>query len=102
MIKNSCESKNTGILVKNKRENIFTDNEINKTIKEIVFLKNKKILLHEIYAFTGGLKNERVNNGKNIKSLKIESTNAIKPFIDEPVKMYLNAIGKERLLTATE
>jgi len=102
MIKNSCESKNTGILVKNKRKNIFTNNEINKTIKEIVFLKNKKILLNDIYDFTGGLKNEIDNNEKNIKSLKIKATKAIKPFIDDPVKMYLKAIGKERLLTATE
>ena len=102
MIKNSCESKNTGILVKNKRKNIFTNNEINKTIKEIDFLKNKKILLDDIYDFTGSLKNEIDNNEKNIKSLKIKATKAIKPFIDDPVKMYLKTIGKERLLTATE
>ena len=102
MIKNSCESKNTGILVKNKRKNIFTNNEINKTIKEIDFLKNKKILLDDIYDFTGSLKNEIDNNEKNIKSLKIKATKEIKPFIDDPVKMYLKAIGKERLLTATE
>ena len=39
MTKIDCRSKNTGILVKNKREHIFTDKKINKTIKEIDFIK---------------------------------------------------------------
>ncbi len=99
MIKNSYESKDTGILVKNKRENIFTDNEINKTIKEIDFLKNKKILMDDIYDFEiGGV----ASNKKNTKSLKIKAAQTIKPFIDDPVKMYLKSIGKVRLLTAAE
>lgn len=99
MIKNSYESKDTGILVKNKRENIFTDNEINKTIKEIDFLKNKKILMDDIYDFEiGGV----ASNKKNTKSLKIKASQTIKPIIDDPVKMYLKSIGKVRLLTAAE
>ena len=99
MIKNSYESKDTGILVKNKRENIFTDNEINKTIKEIDFLKNKKILMDDIYDFEiGGV----ASNKKNTKSLKIKAAQTIKPIIDDPVKMYLKSIGKVRLLTAAE
>ena len=103
MIKIDCGSKNTGILVKNKREHIFTDNEINKTIKEIDF---KKIIpIDNIYDFTGSLKNETdsdVSDKENKKSLKIKTAQAIKPFIDDPVKMYLRAIGKVRLLSAAE
>ncbi len=84
MTKNNYESKDTGVLIKNKRENISTDNENNKTIKEIEFLKNKKILMDDK------------------KSSKIKAAQAIKPFIDDPVKMYLKEIGKVRLLTAAE
>lgn len=90
-------------MVKNKRENIFTNNEINKTIKEIDF---KKIIpIDDIYDFTGSLKNEidsDVSDKENKKSLNIKTTQAIKTFIDDPVKMYLRAIGKVRLLTAAE
>jgi len=35
-------------------------------------------------------------------SPKIKNAQALKPFNDDPVKMYLKAIGKERLLTAAE
>ena len=35
-------------------------------------------------------------------SPKIKNVQAVKPFNDDPVKMYLKAIGKERLLTAAE
>ena len=84
MTKNNYDSKDTGVLIKNKRENVSTDNENNKTIKEIEFLKNKKILMDDK------------------KSSKIKAAQAIKPFIDDPVKMYLKAIGKARLLTAAE
>ena len=76
MTKNSCESKDKGILVKKKRENIFTDNEINKNIKKVDIMKKK--------------------------SRKINTYQAIKPFNDDPVKMYLKSIGKVRLLTAAE
>jgi len=90
-------------LIKNKREHIFTNNEINKTIKEIDF---KKIIpIDDIYDFTGSLKNEidsDVSDKKNKKSLNIKTAQAVKPFIDDPVKMYLRAISKVRLLTAAE
>ncbi len=103
MTKIDCGSKNTGILIKNKREHIFTDNKINKTIKEIDF---KKIIpIDDIYDFKGSLKNEidsDVSDKENKKSLNIKTTQAIKPFIDDPVKMYLRAISKVRLLTAAE
>ena len=103
MTKIGCGSKNTGILIKNKREHIFTDNKINKTIKEIDF---KKIIpIDDIYDFKGSLKNEidsDVSDKKNKKSLNIKTAQAVKPFIDDPVKMYLRAISKVRLLTAAE
>ncbi|MCJ7472482.1 MAG: RNA polymerase sigma factor RpoD [Actinobacteria bacterium] len=105
MIKNSYKSKNTGILVKNKRKNIFTDNEINKTIKEIDFLKNKKILIDDINDFTDSPENEIdsvVSVKKKTKASKLKAAQAIKPFVDDPVKMYLKVIGKVRLLTAAE
>lgn len=90
-------------MIKNKREHIFTNNEINKTIKEIDF---KKIIpIDDIYDFTGSLKNEidsDVSDKKNKKSLNIKTAQAVKPFIDDPVKMYLRAISKVRLLTAAE
>jgi len=90
-------------LVKNKREHIFTDNEINKTIKEIDF---KKIIpIDDIYDFKGSLKNEidsDISDKENKKSLNIKTTQAVKPFIDDPVKMYLRAISRVRLLTAAE
>ena len=35
-------------------------------------------------------------------SPKIKNAQVVKPFNDDPVKMYLKAIGKERLLTAAE
>jgi RNA polymerase primary sigma factor len=86
-----------------KRENIFINNEINKTIKEIDL---KKIIpIDDIYDFTGSLKNEidgDVSYKENKKSLNIKTAQAVKPFIDDPVKMYLRAISKVRLLTAAE
>ena len=54
---------------------------------------------------TGILENETdsdVEEKKNTKSRKINSGQAIKPFNDNPVKMYLKTIGKVRLLTAAE
>lgn len=104
MTKTGCELNDTGILVKNKRERIFTENEIDKTIKE-VDLKNKKILTDDIYDFTDNLENEiesDIQDKKNTKSPKIKIDQVIKPFTNDPVKMYLKAIGKVRLLTAAE
>jgi len=76
MIKISYKLKDTRNLVNNKREDIFTDEEINENIKK-VYIKKKK-------------------------SQKIKTLKAIKPFNDDPVRNYLKEIGKVRLLTATE
>ncbi|MCJ7666113.1 MAG: RNA polymerase sigma factor RpoD, partial [Actinobacteria bacterium] len=103
MTKIDCGSKNTGILVKDKKEHIFTDNKINKIIKEIDF---KKIIpLEDIYDFKGSPKNKIDSescNKKKKKSPKVKTGQVKKIFIDDPVKMYLRTIGKVRLLTAAE
>ena len=76
MIKTSYKLKDTRNLVKNKREDIFTDEETNENIKKVDIKKKK--------------------------SQKIKTLKAIKPFNDDPVRNYLKEIGKVRLLTATE
>jgi RNA polymerase primary sigma factor len=104
MTKMVLESDKTGVLVKNKRERIFTENTIDKTIKEID-LKDKKIFIDDLFDFTGNLGNEidsDVLDKKNTKSRKIKVEQVIKSFTNDPVKMYLKAIGKVMLLTAAE
>ena len=76
MIKTSYKLKDTRNLVKNKREDIFTDEETNEKIKKVDIKKKK--------------------------SQKIKTLKAIQPFNDDPVRNYLKEIGKVRLLTATE
>lgn len=104
MTKMVIETDKPGVLVKNKIEHIFTDNEIDISIKELVS-KNKKILIDDICDFTGSLENEINRDAvdkKNKKSSKIKIEQVIKPFTNDPIKMYLKAIGKVRLLTAVE
>ena len=102
--KDSRKLNDTEILEKNKRERIFAGNEINKTIKK-VDLKDKKILIDNIYDFTVSLENEieiDIQAKKNKKSRKIKNKQVIKSFTDDPVKMYFKEISKVRLLTASE
>lgn len=104
MTKTFCNLKDKKILEKNKKERIFIEDEISKNIKE-VDLKDKKIFLDDIFDFTGNLENEiesEVWNNKNKKSRKIKAGTVIKSFTNDPVKMYLRAIGNVRLLTAAE
>jgi RNA polymerase primary sigma factor len=104
MTKTFCDLKDQKILVKNKKERIFIEDEINKTIKEID-IKGKKILLNDIFDLTDNLENEiesEVWNNKVKKSRKIKTGTVIKSFTNDPVKMYLRAIGNTRLLTAAE
>jgi RNA polymerase primary sigma factor len=76
MIKTSLKLKDTEILPEDRMEHISTDDRINK--------KTKKLKI------------------KKKKSLKANTYQAVKPIDDDPIKMYLKAIGKTRLLTATE
>ena len=76
MIKTSLKPKDTEILSENRIEHILTDDRINKKIKK-VDIKNKK-------------------------SRKTNTYQTVKQIDDDPIKMYLKAIGKTRLLTATE
>ncbi len=102
--KDSSKLNDTEILEKNKRECIFAGNEIDKTIKK-VDLKDKKILIDNIYDFTVSLENEieiDIQAKKNKKSRKIKNKQVIKSFTDDPVKMYFKEISKVRLLTASE
>ena len=104
MTKMVLESDKTGVLVKNKRERIFTENTINTTIKE-VDLKDKKIFIDDLFDFTDNLGNEievDFRDKKNKKSGKIKIDQVIKSFTNDPVRMYLKEIGKVRLLTAAE
>ncbi|MCJ7666562.1 MAG: RNA polymerase sigma factor RpoD [Actinobacteria bacterium] len=83
---------------------MFTDNKISKTKKD-VNLKTKKIPIGDIYDITGIVKNEidsDLRKKKDTKSQKIKTGQAVKPFNDNPVRMYLKSIGKVRLLTASE
>jgi len=103
-LKNSCKVNNTEVLEKNKREQIFTGSEIIKNIKK-ADLKDKKDLIDNIYDLTDSLEDKTeidVQVKKNTESRKAKSRQAIKPFIDDPVKMYFKEISKVRLLTASE
>ena len=76
-----------------------------KTICELDDTKVKKIFIDDLYDLTGNLENEieidlRVK--KNTRSPKIKVDQAVKPFTNDPVRMYLKSIGKVRLLTAAE
>jgi RNA polymerase primary sigma factor len=76
MIKTSLKSKDTRILPENRIEHILTDGGISKKIKKV--------------------------DTKNKKSRKTNTYQAVKQIDDDPIKIYLKAIGKTRLLTATE
>jgi RNA polymerase primary sigma factor len=68
-------------------------------------LKDKKIFLDDMFDLTDNLENETevdFRDKKNKKSGKIKTDQVIKSFTNDPVKMYLKAIGKLRLLTAAE
>ena len=90
--------------VKNKRKNPSTEGEINSTVKEVVF-ENKKILKDDIYDFTNILEEEIDSDQeikKNKESKKIKTDQTSRPFINDPIKIYLKSIGKVRLITAAE
>lgn len=104
MIKTSYKLKDSGTLIENKKSCLNDDNEINKTIEE-VDLKDKKIFTDDMYNFTDTLENETdidFNDKKYLKSSKIKFEQTAKYSTVDPVKMYLKAIGKVRLLTAAE
>ena len=92
------------VSVKNKRINLLTEDDIDITLKDI-FFENKKILKDDLYDYTSILEEEidsAIEVKKNKGSKKIRIGQVSKPFINDPIKMYLNSIGKVRLLTAAE
>jgi RNA polymerase primary sigma factor len=76
MIKTSLKSKDAGCLPEKRIEHIFTDDGVNKKTKK-ADIKSKKL--------------RKTNNYQTVKQID-----------DDPIKTYLKAIGKTRLLTATE
>ena len=84
---------------------MITKEVINKKIKE-PGLKDKKILLNDIYDLTGVISEDEAEieiRDKKIKKPKKTAIGyAVNAFTSDPVKMYLKVIGNVRLLTAAE
>ncbi|MCE5330505.1 RNA polymerase sigma factor RpoD [bacterium] len=101
MAKIVAKPDNTVVLVENKRECIFAENVFDKTVKE-EDSKDIKVSADYLLDLTDSLENEIESYAVGKKSRKIKTEYAIKSFTVDPIKMYLRAIGKERLLTAAE
>jgi RNA polymerase primary sigma factor len=87
-----------------KRKKLFTDNEIEIAIDEIVF-ESKKVSNNKLDDFSNTIEEEIFSDtetDKSSKSGKINITQVPKTFISDPVKMYLHSIGKVKLLTTSE
>jgi RNA polymerase primary sigma factor len=98
-------SNDSGIILRNNKEYVITKEVINKKIKE-PGLKDKKILLNDIYDLTGVISEDEAEieiRDKKIKKPKKTAIGyAVNTFTSDPVKMYLKVIGNVRLLTAAE
>jgi RNA polymerase primary sigma factor len=104
MLKTAVKLTDKKVLQKNKSQNQLNEDEIDFALKEIV-IKNKKILKDETYSFTAipeELLDTEIIIKKDKKSEKSGTGQFSRPFINDPIKMYLRSIGKVRLLTAAE
>ena len=104
MIKTTYKLKDSKTIIKNKKSYLSDDILLDRPIKE-VDLKDKKIFSELAYNFNDVLENDSdidFEEKKYLKSSKIKLELASKTFTVDPVKMYLKAIGKVRLLNASE